>query len=381
MNGYRLQADKKMQISFLALSKSFSATRGGECLGPVYQGSSSSHFRFRCERDHVWTSDAKTVLNGAWCPRCKRVERHFAEVKKIISAKGGKILGPFKNSRIPLLVECEHGHRWGARSPGLVKGSWCARCAFDRASHTLEKMKQVAKERGGSCLSESYRGVGVKLEWKCREGHAWLSTPNAILGGRWCPKCAGVKPLSIEEMRALANERGGECLSQEYVNGRSKLHWRCGKGHEWSAVPSNVVQGAWCPVCAFDFVRFTLEDVQRIARDRGGKCLVEEYTNGREMIPWQCEEGHVWKARARTVSRGTWCPRCANSNRKPLLKIETLQAYAAAKGGRLLSPEVKKAHESLAWRCAAGHAWLMSWAKLRRNGRWCRQCARRARSR
>ena len=57
--------------------------------------------------------------------------------------------------------------------------------------------------------------------------------------------------LTIEEMRELAESRGGKCLSEKYVNACTKLHWQCAKGHEWEATPGNVKNAhTWCPVCA-----------------------------------------------------------------------------------------------------------------------------------
>ena len=56
--------------------------------------------------------------------------------------------------------------------------------------------------------------------------------------------------LTIEQMHALAKERGGVCLSTVYVNSYTKLRWRCSEGHEWEATPSNVKRlDSWCPAC------------------------------------------------------------------------------------------------------------------------------------
>ncbi len=60
----------------------------------------------------------------------------------------------------------------------------------------------------------------------------------------------GLKRLTIEEMKGLAKERGGECLSTTYQDARSKLLWQCVEGHEWEATPDNIKRGKWCPVCA-----------------------------------------------------------------------------------------------------------------------------------
>ncbi|CAE6858636.1 hypothetical protein R75461_07860 [Paraburkholderia nemoris] len=51
-------------------------------------------------------------------------------------------------------------------------------------------MLEVAHERGGRCLSEEYLGSKVKLVWQCGLGHVWASTPNTVVRlGHWCPNC------------------------------------------------------------------------------------------------------------------------------------------------------------------------------------------------
>jgi hypothetical protein len=58
------------------------------------------------------------------------------------------------------------------------------------------------------------------------------------------------KKYTIEDMQKLAEERGGKCLSEEYDGVSSKLEWQCKYGHTWKALPSNVMRGTWCPYCA-----------------------------------------------------------------------------------------------------------------------------------
>ena len=57
------------------------------------------------------------------------------------------------------------------------------------------------------------------------------------------------KKLTIEEMREIANSRGGRCLSARYIDARTKLKWICRRGHEWNAVPDSVKRGTWCGIC------------------------------------------------------------------------------------------------------------------------------------
>jgi hypothetical protein len=118
------------------------------------------------------------------------------------------------------------------------------------------------------------------------------------------------KKLNIERMQQLATEHGGKCLSSSYVDIYTHLLWQCAKRHTWQATPSNIRQGTWCPVCAFDWRRNTIEKMQRIALERRGKCLSERYSNAHTKLLWQCMEGHIWQATPHNIQKGVWCPFC-----------------------------------------------------------------------
>ena len=58
---------------------------------------------------------------------------------------------------------------------------------------------------------------------------------------------------------------------------------------------------------------FTIEDMQRAAAFRGGKCLSATMTKGDWDTPlqWQCAEGHIFSATPRLILLGGhWCPDC-----------------------------------------------------------------------
>jgi hypothetical protein len=55
--------------------------------------------------------------------------------------------------------------------------------------YTLQEMQTLAKSRGGECLSKEYANIKTKLKWKCAFGHTWEATPRLHLTGHWCPAC------------------------------------------------------------------------------------------------------------------------------------------------------------------------------------------------
>jgi len=114
---------------------------------------------------------------------------------------------------------------------------------------TIEEMQEIAKKRKGKCLSSKYIDSRTKLKWECEKGHTWESVQGTVKNGHWCPDCSGKKKLTIEEMQKIAKKRKGKCLSAKYINAHTKLKWECEKGHTWEASPNRVKQGTWCPEC------------------------------------------------------------------------------------------------------------------------------------
>ena len=121
--------------------------------------------------------------------------------------------------------------------------------------------------------------------WKCSSGHVWQARLSSVRAGRCCPICAHNQKLGLDQMRQIARERGGQCLSGDYTNGRTALVWECEHGHRWSACPTNVKggmrnKGTWCPECynvrrAFH-ARQSIEVMQEIAVRRKGRCRSKE---------------------------------------------------------------------------------------------------------
>ena len=105
----------------------------------------------------------------------------------------------------------------------------------------IQKIKKHALKKGGKCLSDHFENAKTKLLWQCEKGHQWESTIQSVVGsGSWCPVCAKNIRLTIEEMQAIAKERGGKCLSTEYINTNTKLLWECVHGHQWESTPLSI---------------------------------------------------------------------------------------------------------------------------------------------
>lgn len=203
----------------------------------------------------------------------------------------------------------------------------------------LAALAAIAEHHGGACLWEGRLTPTSIVRWQCAQGHVWETMPSVVIGGAWCPECEPRRKRrrwSIELMQAIARERGGACLSTEYRHFSEPLRWRCAKGHVWDAKPGGVVNnGAWCRRCAGK-EKHTLVEVRALARERGGECLSTEYVNLSTPLRWRCKRGHEWRAAFGNVRSGSWCPKCAVRNP---LSIDEMRAVTRSRGGACLSTD------------------------------------------
>ena len=99
----------------------------------------------------------------------------------------------------------------------------------------------------------------------------WRSKNCSLGNGAVTAK--GQKKTHLEEMKELAERRGGVCLSDQYVNTDTKLLWQCSQGHQWLATPIHILTHRWCRICANDKQRKSIADMQALAAQYGGRSL------------------------------------------------------------------------------------------------------------
>lgn len=229
----------------------------------------------------------------------------------IASGKNGYCLSnKYTNMHSKLLWKCNYGHEW-LSSMGIVSGgSWCPKCSRNRLKNTIDDAIILAKERGGYCLSDEYIDNTHSMIWKCNYEHEWEASYCSVHNGSWCPYCSGNKRKTIMDACNLAKKMEGQCLSNKYVNNSTKLDFVCKRGHKFAATYSNVSVGKWCSICSRNRLKNTIEDCRILAIKMGGICLSGTYINNNSKLLWKCSSGHTWYSRYRNVISGHWCPYC-----------------------------------------------------------------------
>jgi hypothetical protein len=92
------------------------------------------------------------------------------------------------------------------------------------------------------------RPADVLPAWECAGGHEWDDTVSASRNVR-CMSCAAQRrEAHLARFGDFARARGGELLSERYVDASTPLRWQCAHGHTWDATAGEVEQ-RWCVEC------------------------------------------------------------------------------------------------------------------------------------
>lgn len=149
--------------------------------------------------------------------------------------------------------KCKYGHEWASTMNSRQKKSGCPYCAGllpivgvnDLQTTNPELIKEWDYQKNIIKPYEIKVGSGMKIWWKCKEGHSWEATPNHRKKGQGCPYCSGKKVLAgfndINTLRPnIAKEWDYEKNENKTpdmytVRSGSKVWWRCKEGHSWKA--------------------------------------------------------------------------------------------------------------------------------------------------
>lgn len=241
-----------------------------------------------CSESHEFTRSVFDVkYMKYWCPVCKgrHTNQDYLDWSKKIDAT---LLGVERiNGHKKLKLQCKADHIWLASPSHVKNGSRCPECS-GRKKLSIDACRKHAASKSGRCLSEEYKNAHNKLHWECSEGHRWYAKFGSMRhNDAWCPTCASIssRRWSIEDAVKLAESNKGSFLSDSFSNRGSRYEWRCKNRHQFTMEFDAVLKGRWCPKCKFkkeSKVREIAESITGHAfPQRGPSWLKNPKTGGR----------------------------------------------------------------------------------------------------
>lgn len=316
----------KDRFEIFKLCQKTAEERQGHCLSDTYV-IATEKLKWQCQKGHIWEATWHNIRAGKWCPICsidvRANKRRFSllDCEKAAKAFGGLCLSKkYVDSKDKLQWQCSEGHKFFAAFVTVKQGAWCRKCFDQRhAKENLELrisnvQKFVSQRKGKFLYVDQKDSTFVHL--KCEKGHAWKTRASTLIRLKtWCPKCAGVALLSIEDAREMAISFGGICLSNEYINCDTKLSFQCRFGHQFMQTLTGMKVGKFCGICGK--AKASLRSAQFWATKKSGKCLSKFFEGddfSKKIVLLECHRKHQWLMSLSDLRRGHWCPDCARDS-------------------------------------------------------------------
>ena len=194
----------------------------------------------------------------------------------------------------------------------------------------------------------------------------------------------------VQLEKEWAYDRNPEKPEQLQPHARTKVWWRCDKGHEWkAALDSRVYSGRGCPYCTNqavipgenDLATLTPEMAKLWHPTRNGDLTPSGVSPGsKKYIWWQCERGHSWQAPAYAIKRGDSCPYCSGRNAIPgetdlATTHPQIVRFWSGKNTLLPTEVTAGSKKKVWWICEEGHEWEAAINSLALQGCGCPYCA------
>lgn len=354
--------------------KALALARGGECLSDTYLGVTKT-LLWKCAHEHVWRAKPTNIIHSnTWCPTCAGRGRYSPEVVlQSATRHGGLCLTPLRPFKVldKLEWECREGHRFFATAQAVVsRGSWCRTCGYEIVSKKLsghiDRLRNIAAERGGLCLSSEYPRRGQKAQWQCADGHIFMMTPSAAKNaGQWCPTCA--TGVSERLCRALFEA----IFSADFPKGRPK----------WLISPEGTLMelDGYNATLRLAFEYQGEQHYRSISRDKSDQALRrrQDYDRAKRQlcaasgvnlieVPYTLKAAEMQsfitqKALHFNIDVAvTQHVPLASLEYYPRRRLEEMHELAKARGGECLAERYVNVTEKVRWRCSKGHEWEAS---------------------
>ena len=242
---------------------------------------------------------------------------------------------------------------------------------------SLDDLKLLALEHEGECLSKEFTDEMLDHSWRCKKGHTFDMSPFLVSRGAWCNQCSKRKTPEqhLQWLREYASERGGKCLSTIFKNRKTKIKFECAEGHQWEVLPTIIFyERTWCKKCA-GLAKLGLDDMKKWAIERGGVCLSKRFKNRESKLRWKCAEGHIFEYSPIMIQRGSWCMKCKTLKNRSK-SLELMRKWAAKREGKCLSTTYIDNEAPIKWECKNGHRFRKSRDKVKQltTDNWCSKC-------
>ena len=166
-----------------------------------------------------------------------RTKWTIEKVREKFKKEGYTLLSTeYVNSSQKIEYICPKGHKHSITICKFMEGRRCPYCANEKMSEDrrkdINKVREKFKKEGYTLLTKNYINGKQILETLCPNGHIHKTSYNNFDKGQRCGKCYGKNfKYTYEQIKEIFVKEGYELLSEEYINCKQKLKYKCPNGH------------------------------------------------------------------------------------------------------------------------------------------------------
>jgi hypothetical protein len=351
-----------------------------------------------CSSGHKWEAVLHSRTKGLGCPICsgQRVLSGFNDLATTHPELLRDVVGwdptvVSAGSELKKLWKCDEGHEWVTAVANRTRGTGCPYCSGNQVLQGFNDLAtthpDIAAEADGWDPTTVSAGMGKAIQWRCKVGHLWKSSPNNRTGKLYgCPICSGHQLQSgFNDLATthpdIAAEADGWDPSKVGKSFASKVKWKCPKGHSYSAsVGSRTSAKSGCPICSGYQTLPGVNDLAtthpEIAAQGVGWDPTQVSFGSGQKLRWKCQNLHEWEAVVASRTSGLGCPICSGQE---LLKgfndlATTHPDLAALAHGWDPSTVTFGSGQRKNWQCSLGHIYKSPVFRLSSGG-GCAICA------
>lgn len=256
----------------------------------------------------------------------KTQEEYMVEVNIVNS--NIEVIGQYTNAKTPILHKCLiHNVQWMASPTNILNGKGCPECANEKRHKAMsrtheEYIEEVKKINRDINILGVYINARTPILHKCKiDGYEWMSSPDNILKGQGCPKCAGnIKKTHEEYVQELSLINPNIEVVGCYINALTPIIHKCMiHNTEWKVRPNDILCGKGCPICGLEKsgnsrLKTHIQYTEELKLANKNIIAIEDYNGANTPILHRCLiDGCEWRATPHNILCGTSCPRCNES--------------------------------------------------------------------
>lgn len=299
----------------IQIAQELATSKDGICLSSEYTNS-NSNLLWQCHLGHQWEAPLSRIKNlKTWCPCCRRFineEKCRFIFESIFKTKFLKT-----RSILPSRLELD-GYNEDVKIAFEYNGEQHYKIHyFSKSDKDLEKIKKKDLIKQYECKKLNIQLITIPYyafqndSDICKFIFEKLKINYIDIDFYKFYKMHGSYANNLSE--EIINNKSGKIINRP---NSATITIKCKNDHIWTTKQEYINSGSWCPICVNKNIKHTIQKMQDIAMQRNGKCLSDVYINSKTKLKWECAYGHVWEAVPSNVIRKTWCRVCSNKNQK-----------------------------------------------------------------